>query len=131
MSHRVTYREALLSTEYCLVATGNGFGVRLIDYMASGCIPVILSSGVWYPFEGMPSSARDASRLRYHTFAHVFPLEEAHKVVEVLQAQSDDQRARRRAAMREQHRKFLWDEDHGEAYEQTMKALAQVAAEMG
>ena len=39
-------------------------------------------------------------------------------------------RARRRAAMREHYRKFLWDEQHGAAYEQTMKALAQAAADI-
>ena len=127
MSHRVTYREALLSTEYCLVATGNGFGVRLIDYMASGCIPVMLSSGVWYPYE-QPSEG--GARVRYQDFAHVFPMEEAHTVVDMLQAESDGERARRRAAMREHYRKFLWDEQHGTAYEQTMKALAQAAADI-
>ena len=34
------------------------------------------------------------------------------------------------AAMREHYRKFLWDEQHGTAYEQTMKALAQAAADI-
>ena len=120
---RLGYYETLLRTEYCLVATGSGFGVRLIDYLASGCIPVIVNSSVWYPYEQPGGS----TELRYEDFAHVFPLERAAEVVDVLQAESDAERGRRRSMMRRFYRRFLWDEGQGTAYQTTLEALGQVA----
>lgn len=112
-----SYKEALLTSAYCLCAPGNGFGVRLIDYMVSGCIPVIVNNSLWYPFEEV---------LPYRHFAHVFSLGEAHTVVSTLRAESESARQHRRVIMRSSYRKLLWDESHGAAYETTMRLLAQI-----
>ena len=118
------YMAALLETEYCLAAPGNGFGVRMIDYMASGCIPVIVNNSFWFPFEQPPL-------VPYADFAHIFPLDHAHEVVATLKAEGDAERARRRQEMRKHVAKFLWDEAHGEAYATTLKALALVRDAQG
>ena len=113
------YYAAMLNTEYCLAAPGNGFGVRMIDYVVSGCIPVIVNNSLWFPWE-------QPLMVRYAEFAHVFALEQVDEVVPVLRAASGVDRVRRRVAMQRHVAKFLWDEVHGAAYETTMEALVQL-----
>lgn len=90
--------------------------------MASGCIPVILNNSVLYPYE------QPAGIVPYADFAHVFPFDQAHVVVSVLQAESEAERRRRRRVQRLHYRKFLWDEEHGDAFEWTLRAIQLAAA---
>ena len=46
------YHHALRGAEWCLTAPGFGFGARLVDYVACGCIPVVVRPGrLLLPYE--------------------------------------------------------------------------------
>lgn len=40
------YRELLHNSKFCLAASGHGWGIRLSQYMAQGCVPVIIQVSV-------------------------------------------------------------------------------------
>ena len=47
-----SYHDTLREYEFCLSAPGTGFGTRIVDYIVSGCIPVIVRPGdLLLPFE--------------------------------------------------------------------------------
>ena len=109
------YHARLRTYEWCLEAPGFGFGVRIVDYIVSGCIPVIIRpGGLRLPFE---------PELDYARFAVDVPFEQIPGLPALLASMSTDEIRRKRARLREVHRLFLWDEEVGQAYEATMEAV--------
>eukprot|EP00899_Mesostigma_viride_P026690 jgi/Mesvir1/7205/Mv19028-RA.3 len=45
------YGRMLATSRFCLAPTGSGFGIRVIDAVVVGCIPVIISDNVDQPLE--------------------------------------------------------------------------------
>ena len=46
--------------KFCLVVSGHGWGIRIVEAMACGCVPVIVEDNVMQPFEDV---------LPYETFS--------------------------------------------------------------
>ena len=111
------YHALLRSFDFCLCAPGKGFGNRIVDYVASGCIPVILRPGDLY----MPLEPE----LRYDDFAVSIPFEAVPMLPGILANMSDAAIRAKRQRLFEVHKLFLWDEDYGEAYEAVMWRVSQ------
>jgi hypothetical protein len=43
--------ESIRTSKYCLAPYGHGWGVRLAQYIAYGCVPVIIQQHVYQPLE--------------------------------------------------------------------------------
>ena len=106
-----SYGQELLSNQWCLTAPGMGFGVRIVDYVASGCIPVVVRPGrLSLPYE---------PDLDYGGFAVSVRFDQIASLPALLDGMSDEQIRRKRERLREVHRLFIWDEEYGRAYEYT------------
>ena len=118
------YHQALQSVQFCLVAPGNGFDTRLVDYMACGCIPVIIHAGlgvrVLQPYE---------PELDYEAFAVTLPFESIPELPAILERLPEDALRTKRERLREVHRMFLWDYLHGGAFEAVAEALLKRSRE--
>eukprot|EP00899_Mesostigma_viride_P004114 jgi/Mesvir1/13703/Mv04870-RA.1 len=110
------YYDRLRSSRFCLEALGHGFSTRIVDYMASGCIPVIFKDDVLWPFES--------------EFAFTFRKQDIPSLMELLRSVSDTRVREMQAAGQRVHKAFLWDQTYGMAYNYTMSALARVRANM-
>ena len=109
------YLGELEESEFCLAAPVAGFGVRIVDYAATGCLPVVVRTGqLLMPHE--PS-------LDYDSFAVSVPFREIAQLPGILANLSDAEVRRRRERLRDVHRRFLWDEAYGTAYESIREAL--------
>ena len=103
------YARALREHQFCLTSPGMGFGVRIVDYVASACIPVVVRPGrLLLPLE---------PDLNYSSFAVSVAFRDLASLPAVLGALSDDAIRRKRERLRDVHRMFLWDEAYGRAYE--------------
>ncbi len=51
MGHSPTYDEDMLSAKFCLAPAGQGWGKRNVQAAIMGCVPVVISDGVYQPFE--------------------------------------------------------------------------------
>ncbi|KAK3280519.1 hypothetical protein CYMTET_11642 [Cymbomonas tetramitiformis] len=58
------YYELLGQSRFCLVPTGAGWGIRLVEAVLFGCIPVIIQDNVTQPFEEVLSYRKFAVRLQ-------------------------------------------------------------------
>ena len=86
-----------------------GFGVRIVDYVASACIPVVVRPGrLTMPLE---------PDLDYSRFAVNVAFRDIPRLPALLGAMSEEAVRRKREALRDVHRMFLWDEQYGRAYE--------------
>eukprot|EP00899_Mesostigma_viride_P026830 jgi/Mesvir1/7331/Mv19141-RA.1 len=47
------YGHMLATSRFCLAPTGSGFGIRIMDSVVMGCIPVIISDNIDQPFEDL------------------------------------------------------------------------------
>ena len=106
---KVSYQAELLRSQFCLSAPGMGFGVRLIDYVAAACIPVVIRPGkLRLPFE---------PDLDYDEFAVSIPFAEIGTLPKRLREMSEAVLRQKRERLKEVHTLFLWDHAYGKAYE--------------
>ena len=113
-----SYHGLLRGYEFCLTAPGTGFGTRIVDMVASGCIPVVVRPGrLRLPFEpGLKYDGPDG-------FAVSVPMEGIPALPSLLANMSAEMIAQKRARLREIHRMFIWDETYGEAYEAVLEQI--------
>lgn len=45
------YRQLLLTSTFCLAPYGHGWGLRLVQAVQHGCIPVVVQDSVYQPYE--------------------------------------------------------------------------------
>ena len=118
----------LRRSEFCLTSPGMGFGVRLIDYISSGCIPVIVDPGRQLRMPLEPS-------LDYSAFSVRVAFQDIPTRPDIIGNMRPREIRRKREALRDVHKKFLWDEQYGEAYEAVrdslLHELRRRAAEQG
>ena len=104
-----SYHHNLLTSEFCLTSPGMGFGVRIIDYVAAGCIPVVVRAGpLRMPLE---------PELDYSSFGLVVPFHDIPRLPHIIERMSIEEIRTKRERLRDVHKKFIWDEEYGEAYE--------------
>ena len=112
-----SYARLLLQFDFCLTAPGMGFGVRIIDYVAAGCIPVVVRPGkLRLPLE---------PDLDYSEFAVSVAFKDIAALPAVLAGLGEERTRRMREKLKDVHRQFLWDEEYGLAYEAVRDALAR------
>lgn len=110
-----TYAHELLRATFCLTAPGMGFGVRIVDYVAAACIPVVVRPGrLAMPYEPW---------LDYSGFSVSVPFARIAELPALLQGMSDEDIRAKRERLKVVHRMFLWDEAYGRAYETTREML--------
>ena len=56
------YDTAVPAAHFCLHTEGNGWGARVVDYMAMECLPLMVNDGMVRADEGASSAPPDASR---------------------------------------------------------------------
>lgn len=117
-----TYMADLGHFEWCLTAPGMGFGVRIVDYVAAACLPVVVRPGppgrLLLPLE---------PDLNYDEFAVTVAFHELPLLPDILKRMDDAQIHAKREALARVHRHFLWDEGYGTAYEAVRDALLRRA----
>eukprot|EP00899_Mesostigma_viride_P009648 jgi/Mesvir1/18685/Mv17176-RA.2 len=139
------YYAKLRSSRFCLDALGYGFSTRIVDYVISGCIPVIVRDDVLWPYESFgllgdetwsllqdnPSLAWGGlPRVQYKDFAVLFRKREIPNMLETLRGISDERVRELQAGCRRVHKAFLWDQTYGMAYNYTIAGLAWLRAKM-
>ena len=120
------YHRALRGVQWCLTAPGYGFGARIVDYVACGCIPVVVRAEqprVLLPYE---------PELDYRSFAVIVDFADVPRLPALLEAMDERKLYAKRERLREIHRAFLWDDHYGTAYEAVRDAvLAKVRGGVG
>jgi len=111
------YMAAVPRARFCLHTEGNGFGIRLVDYMAMGCVPLIINDRMARPFENV---------LNYTAFAVSMQKREIPTALDRLRAELPRHRALRERAL-ETRRLFTWYRPVGLAYEATIAAISHRA----
>ena len=111
-----SYHSLLRSYDFCLCAPGKGFGNRIVDYVASGCVPVIVRPGdLLMPLE---------PELDYDGFAVSVPFEAVPSLPSLLANMSSEALRRKRQRLHEVHRLFIWDEAYGQAYDAVLSRIS-------
>ncbi|KAG2436914.1 hypothetical protein HXX76_006433 [Chlamydomonas incerta] len=116
------YRQLLLASKFCIAPYGFGWGLRLVQAMEFGCIPVIIQDHVYQAFEDF---------LPYEEFSVRLRLSEVPRLLDILRTYNPEQRAALRLGMAKYYRAFIWNREYGgEAYEWTLAGLQRRLANM-
>ncbi|PNW85856.1 hypothetical protein CHLRE_03g202550v5 [Chlamydomonas reinhardtii] len=119
---RDDYVDLLWRSQFCLAAYGHGWGIRVMQSIQFGCIPVIIQDHVYQAFEDF---------LPYEEFSVRLPLRDVPRLLELLRSYSPEQLAALRLGMAKYFRAFIWNRDQGgEAFEWTLAGLQRRAANM-
>lgn len=116
------YLEAVSLARFCLHTEGNGWGARVVDYMAMECIPLMLNDQMIFPFHNVLPWPEFA----LHTRKAQIPV-----VARVLRNISVAVQHRMHAALRRYKRGFIWWRPDGLGYEYTLAALGQRVQQLG
>ncbi|KXZ42907.1 hypothetical protein GPECTOR_112g277 [Gonium pectorale] len=109
------YRELLRKSKFCIAPYGFGWGLRLVQAMEFGCIPVIIQDWVYQAFE---------EYLPYEEFSVRMPLAGVGHLIEVLRSFDEQALAALRLGMARHYRAFIWNREWGgTAYEWTLAGL--------
>lgn len=112
-AHR-PYREAVRRSVFCLAPAGGGWGQRLIDALAMGCIPVVVMDDVRQPFDDV---------LPYNEFALRVSQDDLDDIEEVLRAVPPAEVKRLLANGERYVWRLIWTQPGGLAYNTTIEAL--------
>ena len=125
---RATYAESMRSSKFCLAVSGYGYGMRIVEAMAYGCIPLILEENVAMPY---------ADLLPYEAFSLLVRRADVAGVPALLAAFKPEQLRSLQEGVERHHRAFLWSlpkgavgpgggvpGNDGLAYEYTIRSLA-------
>ncbi|KAI8471154.1 MAG: exostosin family-domain-containing protein [Monoraphidium minutum] len=113
------YVSELRAARFCLAPYGHGWGVRLSEAVAAGCVPVIVQDGVQQPYEDL---------LPYAAFSLRLPTPGLPQLLDALAAVTPDHYSRLRAGLGAHWRAFLWGPAAGgRAYEVTVASLRRRA----
>ncbi|PNH07802.1 putative glucuronosyltransferase [Tetrabaena socialis] len=116
------YRQLLRTSKFCIAPYGYGWGIRVVQSIQHGCIPVIIQDGVYQAFEDF---------LPYESFSVRMPLADVPNMIEILRQYGEADLARLRLGMARHHRAFTWDRQYGgQAYEWTLSALQRRLANL-
>lgn len=114
--HLPDYFKAMQRARFCLDATGAGFAARVPDYVAAGCVPVVIAEDVLWPFEG-------TARVPYDEFALRFRKREIPTLATALRELPAERLAALQRGLERWHRVMIWDGEYGQAYQTTLAVL--------
>ncbi|EFJ41257.1 acetylglucosaminyltransferase [Volvox carteri f. nagariensis] len=119
------YKELLQSSKFCIAPYGFGWGLRLIQAIEYGCIPLIIQDHVYQPFE------RPKDFLPYEEFSVRMGLVDIPYMIELLRSYTEAQLAQLRLGMAKYYQAFIWNREYGGlAYEWTLAGLERRLAHM-
>eukprot|EP00899_Mesostigma_viride_P015298 jgi/Mesvir1/2376/Mv22131-RA.1 len=139
------YYPKLRSSKFCLDVPGFGFSVRMMDYMASGCIPVIVRDDILWPYESYEYGGDASSnwqqdgpsyvwgnfpRIHYPSFSLSFRKKEIPQIVDRLRAVGPEKLRQLQEGVERVHKAFIWDHDYGLAYNYTLGTLAWIRSNL-
>lgn len=101
-------------SKFCLCPSGSGWGIRLVQAMSNGCIPVIIQDQVHQPGDDV---------LNYAEFSLRVPRADVPILDKILDGIGPEQLAAMQHAVRRLHRLFMWN--GGEAYDLVVKSLTR------
>ncbi|KAG2493507.1 hypothetical protein HYH03_008323 [Edaphochlamys debaryana] len=117
--HVANYETLHKRSKFCIAPHGGGFGTRLTEAMATGCVPVIIQDQVYQPYEA-------DGVLPYDEFSLRLGKADIPLIVPMLRAVSEERLRRLRLNMAKYYGAFLWNESNGgKAYEYMIAALEQ------
>lgn len=116
------YDTAVPQAHFCLHTEGNGWGARVVDYMAMECLPLMVNDGMIFPY---------ANILNWDTFAIHLLKKQIPRIPHILRNVSAAAQLTMHAAQRRYKRAFVWWRPEGLAYEYTLAALGQRASALG
>lgn len=101
---------------FCLHTEGNGWGARVVDYMAMECLPLMVNDRMVFPY---------ANILDWKTFSLHLRKRQIPDIPHILRNFSADTQLTMHAQLRRYKRAFVWWRPDGLAYEYTLAALGQ------
>ena len=116
------YMQTVGAARFCLHTEGNGFGIRLIDYMVMGCVPVIVNDRMLQVFENIID------------YDHIAVRASKRDIPTLLTRLRDVDKTHHRSMLARAHivrRMFAWYRPDGLAYEATIAALGQRVSQFG
>jgi len=116
------YLQAARQAHFCLHTEGNGWGARIVDYMAMECLPLMLNDEMVFPY----ANILDWSRFSVHMRKREIP-QVAARLRNITGAAQDAMHE----VARRYKRGFVWWRPEGLAYEFTLAALGQRVASLG
>ncbi|PNH05261.1 putative glycosyltransferase [Tetrabaena socialis] len=109
------YRSMLRTSKFCIAPYGHGWGIRVVQAIEHGCIPLVIQDSVYQAFEDF---------LPYEDFSVRMPLADVPNMIELLRQYDEAELVRLRQGMARYFRAFIWDRQYGgRAYEWTLSAL--------
>jgi hypothetical protein len=115
------YLTAARQAHFCLHTEGNGWGARVVDYMAMECLPLMLNDEMVFPY----ANVLDWSRFSVHMRKREIPQVPA-RLRNISTAAQDAMHE----VARRYKRGFVWWRPEGLAYEFTLAALGQRVASL-
>ena len=116
------YDTAVPRARFCLHTEGNGWGARVVDYMAMECLPLMVNDGMIFPY---------ANILNWDTFSIHLNKKDVPRIPRILRNVTEGAQRRMHVAQRRYKRAFVWWRPDGLAYEYTLAALGQRVAALG
>ena len=116
------YLTAVPRAHFCLHTEGNGWGARVVDYMAMECIPLIINDRMVFSY---------ANVIPWANFSLYMHKRDIPRLAGTLRAIGDDAQRRMHASLRTYKRGFVWWRPDGLAYEFTLAALGERVSSLG
>jgi len=116
------YDTAVPQAHFCLHTEGNGWGARVVDYMAMECLPLMINDGMIFPYSNV---------INWDTFAIHLRKRQVPDIPTILRNISTTVQLSMHTAQRRYKRAFVWWRPDGLAYEYTLAALGQRVVQLG
>ena len=116
------YDTAVPQAHFCLHTEGNGWGARVVDYMAMECLPLMVNDGMIFPY---------ANVLNWDTFSIHLRKRQVPMIPTILRNVSAATQLAMHTVQRRHKRAFVWWRPDGLAYEYTLAALGERALGLG
>lgn len=108
--------------QFCLHTEGNGWGARVVDYMAMECLPLIINDGMMFSY---------ANVLDWPRFSLYMHKREIPQIAPRLRNFSRAEQREMHAVQRRYKRGFVWWRPDGLAYEFTLASLGERVLSLG
>ena len=116
------YDTAVPNAHFCLHTEGNGWGARVVDYMAMECLPLMLNDGMIFPYGNI---------IDWPSFSIHLNKKDVPRIAKLLRNVTDARQRAMHTTQRRYKRAFVWWRPDGLAYEYTLAALGERVARLG